>query len=126
MKPKFATIEAWCRLSFMSPRNTYRHLAWGNLRAFKVGRRTLIDVDHGLAWIRSLPTAKIKPQAPDKWPAQSAPPAHTANRRRQEPSARDEEPSARGAAPAEPAPPNARTANHRRQEPPARGAAAVA
>jgi hypothetical protein len=89
MKPRFATIKAWCRLSNMSPRNTYRHLAWGNLRAFKVGRRTLIDVDLGVAWIRSLPAAEIKPQAPDKWPAKSAPPnAHTVNHRRQEPSAR--------------------------------------
>jgi hypothetical protein len=71
MKPRFATIKAWCQLSGMSPRNTYRHIAWNNLKAHKVGARTLIDVDSSLAWIRSQPAPKIKPQAPDKWLAKS-------------------------------------------------------
>jgi hypothetical protein len=36
----------------------YEALARGDLRAVKCGARTLIDVDHGLAWLRSLPPAK--------------------------------------------------------------------
>jgi hypothetical protein len=33
----------------------YEELAKGNLQAVKLGKRTLIDVEHGLAWMRSLP-----------------------------------------------------------------------
>jgi hypothetical protein len=33
----------------------------GDLRAIKLGSRTLIDVDAGLAWLRALPSAKIRP-----------------------------------------------------------------
>jgi hypothetical protein len=41
---------------------TYLALARGDLRAIKQpgGRRTLIDVDHGLAWLRGQPRAKIR------------------------------------------------------------------
>lgn len=34
-------------------------IARGELRAVKDGRRTLVDVEHGLARMRSLPAAKL-------------------------------------------------------------------
>jgi hypothetical protein len=54
---QFATIPRWCKISGMSTRSTYRALAAGSLEAFKVGASSLIDVQKGLAWIRSQPKA---------------------------------------------------------------------
>jgi hypothetical protein len=59
--PRFATIPHWCVISGMSRTATYLALGRRNLVAVKAARRTLIDVDSGLAWLRSLPTAKIRP-----------------------------------------------------------------
>lgn len=56
--PKFATIADWCSLTGMGRSVVYEALARGDLQAVKLGKRTLIDVDHGLAWLRSLPIAK--------------------------------------------------------------------
>ncbi|HTW71156.1 MAG TPA: DNA-binding protein [Acetobacteraceae bacterium] len=59
--PKYAPIEPdWCTISGLSRRTTYAELGRGNLKAIKVGARTLIDVEAGLAWLRSLPAAQIK------------------------------------------------------------------
>lgn len=58
--PKFATIEDWGTISGMSRRVTYEKLGTGELKAIKVGGRTLIDVEAGLAWLRSLPPPKIR------------------------------------------------------------------
>ncbi len=65
--PKYAPIDpVWCTISGMSRRQTYVELGRGNLKAIKVGTRTLIDVEAGLAWLRSLPSAKIRaPRASD-------------------------------------------------------------
>jgi hypothetical protein len=38
---------------------TYEALGRGDLRAVKLNNRTLIDVEHGLAWLASLPAAEI-------------------------------------------------------------------
>jgi hypothetical protein len=58
--PAFTTIENWCVISGMGRRSTYAALGRGDLRAIKAGTRTLIDVEHGLAYMRSLPPAKIR------------------------------------------------------------------
>jgi hypothetical protein len=58
--PKFATIDNWLAMSGMGRRSTYDELGRGNLKAVKVGARTLIDVDAGLTWIRSRPAAMIR------------------------------------------------------------------
>jgi hypothetical protein len=58
--PKFAPLQQWCALSGMSRTATYNALGRGDLRAIKVGTRTLLDVDAGLAWLRSLPAAQIR------------------------------------------------------------------
>jgi hypothetical protein len=57
---QFNTIEGWCRLTGMSRRVTYEKLGTRHLLSIKVGARTLIDVSHGLAYLRSLPAAQIR------------------------------------------------------------------
>jgi hypothetical protein len=58
--PKFAQLLHWCAISGMSRTASYNALGRGDLKAIKVGGRTLIDVDAGLAWLRSLPPAQIR------------------------------------------------------------------
>jgi hypothetical protein len=60
-EPKFAPISTWVALSGMTRTATYAALATGDLRGIKQpgGRRTLIDVEHGLTWLRSQPAIKI-------------------------------------------------------------------
>jgi hypothetical protein len=62
--PKYATIENWLVISGMGRRTTYDELGLGNLKAIKVGARTLIDVEAGLAWLRSRPAAVIRGPRP--------------------------------------------------------------
>ena len=59
-QPVFASIVRWCDLSGMGRSSTYEALGTGHLRAIKMGAKTLIDVAHGLAWLRSLPPASIR------------------------------------------------------------------
>lgn len=58
--PRYAPLSVWCPLSGMSRSTTYEALGDGRLRAIKLGSRTLIDVEHGLAYLASQPTAKIR------------------------------------------------------------------
>jgi hypothetical protein len=60
--PKFAPLPVWVALSGMTRTGTYVALSKGELRAIKQpgGRRTLIDVEHGLAWLRSQPAITIR------------------------------------------------------------------
>jgi hypothetical protein len=44
----------------MSRTASYNALGRGDLKAIKVGNRTLIDVEAGLDWMRSLPPAHIR------------------------------------------------------------------
>lgn len=59
--PKFAPIPQWCAISGMSRTATYNALGRADLKAIKIGSRTLLDVDAGLAWLRSLPAAQVRP-----------------------------------------------------------------
>jgi hypothetical protein len=45
--------------SGMSRSGTYEALGDGRLRAVKLGSKTLVDFEHGLAYLASLPPAKI-------------------------------------------------------------------
>jgi hypothetical protein len=56
---KYATIADWELISGMRRTATYEALGCGNLRAIKLDNRTLIDVEHGLAWLATLPAAEI-------------------------------------------------------------------
>jgi|tagenome__1003787_1003787.scaffolds.fasta_scaffold20608460_1 hypothetical protein len=58
--PKFAPLPQWCAISGMSRTASYNALGRGDLKAIKVGNRTLIDVEAGLDWMRSLPPAQIR------------------------------------------------------------------
>lgn len=58
-RPKYVTIKRWGDMVGDSRTRTYEDLSRGNLRAIKRGGRTLIDVDHGLAYLATLPTAKF-------------------------------------------------------------------
>jgi excisionase family DNA binding protein len=60
--PKYTSIEGWQQLTDLGRRHTYDLLAAGKLRAVKSGTRTLIDVEHGLKYLASLPPAVIKRQ----------------------------------------------------------------
>lgn len=57
--PAFVSIADWLHVSGMGRTSTYHALSRGDLRAHKIGSRTLIDVQHGLAWMRSQPLAAI-------------------------------------------------------------------
>ena len=60
--PAYASITNWCALSGMSRSGVYNHLAAPDgLRAIKIGGRTLIDCQHGLAWLASRPAATFRP-----------------------------------------------------------------
>ncbi len=54
-RPAYATIASWCALTGMGTTATYEALARGDLEGRKIGRRTLINTEHGLRWIASLP-----------------------------------------------------------------------
>jgi hypothetical protein len=58
--PAYAPINDWCALSGMGRTVVYECISRGDLRAVKCGKRTLIDVAHGLAFMRSLPEAKVR------------------------------------------------------------------
>jgi hypothetical protein len=59
LTPRYGPISAWCDHSGMGRSATYEALGRGDLRAIKLGTRTLIDFEHGLEYLRSLPAAEI-------------------------------------------------------------------
>ena len=61
LTPRYLRIRPWCAFSGMSRSATYEALGDGRLKAVKLGTATLIDVEHGLAYLASLPAAEIRP-----------------------------------------------------------------
>jgi hypothetical protein len=59
--PQYGTLSKWGEISGMGRTRTYEEAGKGNLRLIKVGGRTLVDIPHGLAWMRTLPSAQIRP-----------------------------------------------------------------
>ena len=59
-EPKYTTIAGWSSMTGMSRSNIYRAIGRGDLKAIKLGRATRIDVEHGMAWMRSLPKAQVR------------------------------------------------------------------
>lgn len=53
--PRFATIDNWCVISGMGRRVVYDEIGRGNLKAIKVGARTLIDVEFGHGFVEHPP-----------------------------------------------------------------------
>lgn len=61
MEPIYITIRDWTALTGIGRGKTYDLLSSGTLRAVKAGKRTLIDMATGRAYLASLPTATISP-----------------------------------------------------------------
>ena len=57
--PDFVSIPTWIKRRGISRSKTYELLAAGELTARKVGRRTLIDLKAGLAWLDARPAPAI-------------------------------------------------------------------
>lgn len=56
----YCTISDWTILTGMGRATTYDAISRGDLRTKKNGTRTLLDVQHGLKWLDSLPQANIR------------------------------------------------------------------
>jgi hypothetical protein len=56
---EWAPIPLWCAISGFGRSKTYEYIARGRLRAKKLDNRTLIHVPSGLAFMASLPDARI-------------------------------------------------------------------
>ncbi len=59
MQPLFATVDKWSAMTGLGRTKTYYLIAEGHLRAIKVGKRTLVDVTQGLAYLHAQPAAQI-------------------------------------------------------------------
>jgi hypothetical protein len=81
ISPQFVPLRAWLMVSGMSRSQTYRLLSSGELRAKKNGTRLLINLPHGLEYLKRLPDAEIK--LADRPPVQ--PPADAPRKRRGRP-----------------------------------------
>jgi hypothetical protein len=80
--PRYASISDWVALSGVSRSVTYEMLGRGELRAVKLGVKTLIDVEHGLVHIASLPPADISVgRNPVRRARDASPPDHQPRRR---------------------------------------------
>lgn len=54
-RPAFASVRDWCAMTGMGQRATFDAIHRGDIPASRLGnRKLLIDVDAGLAWMRSL------------------------------------------------------------------------
>lgn len=58
-RPAFAPIPAACKITGLGRSVLYEVMARGHIRAVKSGRRTLVDVQSALAYVRNLPPAKF-------------------------------------------------------------------
>jgi hypothetical protein len=72
-------MRVWCAHSGLGRAKSYEMLAHKELRGFKHGRQLLIDIEHGLEYLRSLPPAEIRPRTTPRRrsPAQQHQPART-------------------------------------------------
>lgn len=61
LNPKYAPLPEWRVISGLGRSKSYELLGAGKLRGIKVGRRLLIDVEHGLEYLATMPAAHIRP-----------------------------------------------------------------
>jgi hypothetical protein len=74
-------MKVWCAHSGLGRAKSYEMLAQKQLRGHKHGRSLLIDIEHGLEYLRSLPKAEIRPRTtPRRRSTPSAVPAPMAER----------------------------------------------
>ena len=55
----WTNLQGWCALTGMSDGAVYNAISRGDLEAKKLGKRVMINVRQGLAWLDSLPPANI-------------------------------------------------------------------
>jgi hypothetical protein len=70
--PRYAPIDVWMALTFMTRSATNQALERGDLRAIRMGNRKLIDVRHGLEWLGSLPDSPPAANSVGRWGAVSS------------------------------------------------------
>jgi excisionase family DNA binding protein len=56
---KYAPVPRAIEILGVGRTKLYELAGEGHLRTVKVGTRTLVDIEHALAWFATLPTAKI-------------------------------------------------------------------
>jgi hypothetical protein len=59
--PYFAGLSTWCELSGLPATTTYSLIESGRLHAARVEGKLIVDVKHGLRYLRSLPEARLTP-----------------------------------------------------------------
>lgn len=59
--PKYATIKDAPNFLGIQRSKIYELAGRGKLKIIKVGNRSLVDMDHALAWMATLPEAQISP-----------------------------------------------------------------
>jgi excisionase family DNA binding protein len=59
--PKYAPIPRACDITGLGRSTIYKLAGNGTLRLVKAGNRTLVDIEHALAWMATLPVASIAP-----------------------------------------------------------------
>jgi excisionase family DNA binding protein len=59
--PKYAPIPRACDITGLGRSTIYKLAGDGTLRLVKAGGRTLVDIEHALAWMATLPEASIAP-----------------------------------------------------------------
>ena len=57
--PTYVSIQGFCEQTSVSRSTVYRMLAAGDIRAKKIGRRSVIDLEHGLRFFQNAPAAKL-------------------------------------------------------------------
>lgn len=55
VRGRYGSLDEWCALSGLGKTRSYQLLRDGDLKAKKIGRRTLIDLDAGMAWLARQP-----------------------------------------------------------------------
>jgi excisionase family DNA binding protein len=59
--PRYAPIPKACDLLGFRRSKLYELAGEGSIRIIKVGGRSLVDIEHALAWMATLPVASIAP-----------------------------------------------------------------
>jgi len=55
----YMPINPFCALSGLGRTTLYARMSTGEIRAVKVGRRTLVDVEQALGWLASRPQVRL-------------------------------------------------------------------
>jgi len=59
VRPKYAPIPQACEILGFKRSKLYELARQGNLRIIKIGSRSLVDIDHALKFMESLPEADL-------------------------------------------------------------------